>query len=66
MKSEEIIILLDRYLTEQASEEEVKLVEEWYQSFETNTGITAQMNEVEKETSMTESFNRIKNALEIK
>ncbi|HYH14336.1 MAG TPA: hypothetical protein VD794_03895 [Flavisolibacter sp.] len=66
MKSEEISILLERYLTHQASEEEMKLVNAWYQSFDTNEGITGQMKEAEIEISMTESFNRIKNALEIK
>ena len=63
MKSEEIHILLDKYLADQASEEEMKLVEEWYQSFESNQGIVEQLNEREKEKSMTESFNRIRNAL---
>jgi hypothetical protein len=66
MKSEEIDRLLDKYLAEQASEEEIMLVEAWYESFETRPGIVEQMHKEEKEQSMNEGFMRIKKGLESK
>jgi hypothetical protein len=63
MKSEELQVLLDKYLTEQASEEEIKLVDEWYQSFETNEGITGQLGENELQKSISAGFASIRAAL---
>jgi hypothetical protein len=64
MKSEEVDRILDKYLAEQASVEEVKLVEAWYESFETNPGIVEQLSKEEIEQSMNKGFMRIKKGLE--
>ncbi len=65
MKNEEVNKLLDKYLAEQASVEELNLVDEWYQSFEKNAGIIEQLSEEEREQTMNEGFMKIRNRLNL-
>ena len=66
MKREEINNLLDKYLAQQATADEVKLIEAWYESFETRKGIVEQLSKEEIEQSMQVGFGHIRNVLESK
>lgn len=46
MKNSDLLILVEKYLHGQASEEERKLVDDWYASFEKNPGL---LNLLDKE-----------------
>lgn len=56
--------LIVKYLNHTASAEEVRLVDEWYQSMDEKEGLTQQLTEVEKEVLMKNSFAAIKKALQ--
>ncbi len=66
MKEDKISGCLEKYLKNQASAEEVKLVDEWYQSFSTKPGLTEQLSEAEQEQALSTSFAFLRRALGIK
>lgn len=61
-----IQLLIDKYLSGQASEEEIKLVEEWYASFESAPGLVQQLDEKEVEEARTNSFRSVLDRLGLK
>jgi hypothetical protein len=45
MNDSEIQALIEKYLNGQASESERKLVDTWYDSFESNAGLTSELSQ---------------------
>jgi hypothetical protein len=45
MNDSEIQVLIEKYLNGQASESERKLVDTWYDSFESNEGLTSELSQ---------------------
>ena len=54
--NDDLIPLIDKYLRGEATESERERVDAWYQSFESNPGLTAQLSPEETAKAMTESF----------
>lgn len=56
MKNSDLPILVERYLNGQASEEERKLVDEWYASFDKNPGMLDRVEKKGVERAKKKSF----------
>lgn len=61
-----IQLLIDKYLSGQASEEEIKLVEEWYASFEDAPGLVQQLEQKAVEEARANSFRSVLGRLGLK
>ena len=64
MKQEEVTRKIQKYVTGKASAAEVKFVDDWYESFETEPGLTDGLSDVEKEAMMKEQFSSLLEALQ--
>lgn len=56
MNNSDLLVLVEKYLAGQASEEERRLVDDWYDSFEKNPGLTDQMDKEGVELASKKSF----------
>lgn len=59
METQNIQILIEKYLNGLASPEETRLVDEFYASFENEPGLTDQLDKEEVERSITRGFSSI-------
>lgn len=52
----DLTILIDKYLRGEATKSERELVDDWYRSFDSNPGLTEQLNTGEMAKAMRDSF----------
>jgi hypothetical protein len=64
-KRMQIELMIEKYLNGTASEEEIKLVNDWYASFEINPGIQEKYEARQLHKSLQHNWNIIKKALKI-
>ncbi|WP_121353536.1 hypothetical protein [Flavisolibacter nicotianae] len=62
--NDELLILIEKYLNGEATESEREAVDEWYLSFESHPGLTAQLGPEEAARAMTASFTALSRKLE--
>lgn len=62
--NDDLIVLIDKYLTGEASENEKELVENWYQSFESMPGLMAEWSPEEAVKTAAENFAAISRKLD--
>ena len=65
MNNSDLLVLVEKYLTGQASEEECRLVDEWYASFDKNPGLLDQSDKEEVELAGKKSFLSLRKKLNI-
>jgi hypothetical protein len=63
MEPKYIQILIEKYLNGLATPEEIRLVEEFYASFETEPGLTSQLDQSDVDESIKRGFSSIMSAL---
>lgn len=59
METQNIQILIEKYLNGLASPEEIRLVDEFYASFESEPGLTEQLDKEELDRSITNGFSSL-------
>lgn len=59
METQNIQILIEKYLNGLASPEEIRLVDEFYASFENEPGLTEQLDKEELDRSITNGFSSL-------
>ena len=65
MKQEDVTRYIQRYVTGKASDTEIKMVDEWYDSFEAQPGLTDVLDEAEMASLMEEQFSSLLETLRI-
>ena len=63
--SEDLIILIDKYLKGEATEAELALVDTWYLSFEKEEGFTDRLSPEEIESATEQSFASLSRQLKL-
>mgnify|MGYP006146710569 CR=1 FL=1 len=63
MREEEINNLIVKYMDSKATENEVKLIDAWYKTFDTKKGIISQMSALELDEAVNKGFETFKNRL---
>lgn len=64
MKNSDLLVLVEKYLNGQASEEERKLVDDWYASFEQNPGLLDLLDKEGVELAKKKSFLALRKKLD--
>ena len=65
METQNIQILIEKYLSDQVSPEEKQLVDDFYASFEANKGLTEQLDKEDLEVSRKQGFSSVLKALNL-
>lgn len=63
MREEEINNLIVKYMDGEATDNEVKLIDAWYETFDAKKGIISQMSALELEEAVNKGFETFKNKL---
>lgn len=63
MKEEQIIIIIEKYLGEKASSEEIKQLDKWFASFDNNPSLITSLSSRELKNISDKMFSRITDAM---